>query len=367
MAIIRKAEQSAKSDDSEYKGPFRVHSNYLTSFRMILASCYGGGRSLYTARLPEILENLSLEIRSSRPYSRISRNTDVDLAGIRSSLEIAWSTERILTLPHELGDEELIPVANNWAVVQAYYVFYHATRALSLARGQPRPRGHSATKKTFSDVWTRIGLLPWAFGDGAHGCENAPESIEIDLTLNPWPGCDDLNFWSIAYKALSSTRQDILKEQIDEGRKKKQRERQKAWELEEDTRLSKGARKRKKPRFARPLLTPTEKQETSNRIGTITLMDYMWRLRIRSNYEDSQMFAEGPEYPVDSILVYRNVRELTAATMLASEILVLKHIGRSQFSGMVDRWLKRSNIRDRANGLPQRLPFLLPIESTSTH
>ena len=57
-------------------------------------------------------------------------------------------------------------LTNTWGAVQAYYVGYHETQALIVARGAARPSTHPNTQNQFVDLWVKrnLDLAPWTFG-----------------------------------------------------------------------------------------------------------------------------------------------------------------------------------------------------------
>jgi hypothetical protein len=90
-----------------------------------------------------------------------------------------------------------------------------------------------------------------------------------------------------------------------------------------------------------------------------TLLDYLYRLRVRSNYEDCTMFIEGPEDPSESREVHRHIQRITSATLLVHELHIRQLIGRDRLARLVDGWLKDPVIDAPSIGLQSRRDILL--------
>ena len=89
--------------------------------------------------------------------------SSIDESPVRASLEHAWGTELLLCLTDLYNfDSEIVHIANNWAIVQTYYVAYHAVQALAVAKGYSRPDNHPKTQNsslTFGSIDLRTSAL----------------------------------------------------------------------------------------------------------------------------------------------------------------------------------------------------------------
>ena len=187
---------------------FRSHANYLRAFAMLCTAPYSEGATLLFTRLQRQLAHLAPVI-VALPSMTPPTTAQPRLAQTQTSLVNAWGTEMLLALGGQLAsEEELLRLMNNWAAVQAYYVGYHAIQALVSARGQPRPESHPKTQAQFAALWAdrALDLPPWTLGARDGGWCNA-SSHDIDDGLNPWSGCDPVSCWSLAAKAIRTTRE----------------------------------------------------------------------------------------------------------------------------------------------------------------
>jgi hypothetical protein len=340
---------------SPTEGSFLSHSNYIRAFTML------AGFRILGPRIPKVLANLADKVRLLEAYQQIPRTTKPDLKTLRKILANAWGTETILALSARFAEEdELIRITNTLGVVQLYYCCYHSIQALEVAKGNQRPTSHPKTQNLFTAHWVdhNLSLPPWSFGLNHKGFRNVARETEIDGSIHAWTNCTLENYWSIAAKALVSTRRDILKQATKKKRLDLQRIRVKEWKDLQQARIAAG----KKPLVAKPiplsLLSTEQKRKLDLGIGSCSFMDYLWRLRVKANYEDATMFTEGPPHEGASRLVLANLIKLSAASLLVHELFIGKYLGKDVLLDLADEWVRR-NLPAAANfGLALRRDLL---------
>lgn len=338
---------------SSHVETFRTHANYLSAFAMLCSSPYQKGVTKLFPRLDDQLAQLAPAV-IALPSIKASK-AKPDLQQTRAGLINAWGTEMLLALGGQLAtEEELLRLMNNWAVVQTYYVGYHATQSLLVARGQPRPESHPKTQTQFAALWAdrQLHLPPWTLAASNDGWRNPP-AHGIDDMLSPWSGCDPHSCWNLAAKALRTTREETVRGRIDEARDRKRSANRKAWREEEQRRLTDGRRPRKEPHWPRPQLTAEEKRKIQAGVRSFTILDYLYRLRIKTNYEDAGMFIEGPENDIASAKVHRHLIAIASCTLLVHELHIAAVVGRTRLLEWVDNWLG-PNARGQWLGLALR-------------
>jgi hypothetical protein len=101
-------------------------------------------------------------------------------------------------------------------------------------------------------------------------------------------------------------------------------------------------------------LTAGESADVESRVRPYTVLDYLYRLRIKANYEDATVFVEGPEDDSSSIRVAQDLELVTAATLLAHEL----RIGRDAVLAIVDGWLETSGVLGNTVALAARRELL---------
>ncbi len=112
------------------------------------------------------------------------------------------------------------------------------------------------------------------------------------------------------------------------------------------------------PKFPRPRLTAAEKRDIEVKTRPATLLDYLYRLRIRCNYEDATMFTDGPDSPNQSRAVHLALRHIVSATMLVHETWLLKLIGKAELIALMDEWSAGVTIQPGTLGVRARRPVL---------
>jgi hypothetical protein len=319
---------------------FRTHANYLRVFAMLCTTPYQSGVSLLFIKLDKQLAHLAPKIAASPSMARPVQ-TKPDLGQTRSSLLNAWGTEMILALGGQVAtEEELLRLMNNWAVVQTYYVGYHAVQALLASRGQPRPESHPKTQAQFATLWAdrELHLPPWTLAACDGGWRNPPGK-GIDDRVSPWSACGPGTCWNLAGKALRTTREDTVGERLAATRDRMRSANRKQWLEDEQQRVAQRRKPRKEPSWPRPQLRAADKRSVESKVRSYTLLDYLYRLRIKTNYEDAGMFIDGPEDTASSGQVHRDLVAIGSCTLLLHEMHVASMVGKQRFLGWADAWL----------------------------
>jgi hypothetical protein len=270
------------------EGAFLTHANYL---RAIAAEA---GLTLLSSE-SKALANVAARVAKS-PSMSDTAAAPIDVEQVKRSLANAWGTELLLALSgRHAVDDEIVRLANNWAVVQAYYVAYHATRALAVAKGFPRPNSHPKTQNQYAAFWiTRpIHLSPWTLGADAAGWSNCPPKATIDTAIHGWTGCSSGTQLSLTAKAYRTTRDDSVDEALDRLRDRLRSDRRKQWQAEEAARRAADKKARAEPKWTRPRLSDAERKAAAGKVPANGLIHYLYRLRIKTNYVDSAMFTDG--------------------------------------------------------------------------
>lgn len=316
---------------------FLTYAYYIRSFGALagfMSSRYDKG---------EVLGNIGDKIENLSCYQELGQY-EYDLQKIRSALSNAWGTEFLLALAgNYINEDDLLKLANNWASVQLYYTLYHGTQALMLAKGYIRPQGHSPTQRVFADFWARESteLAPWTVAAVDGGLINVPPNIQISPDISTVARPKTITeCWSLVAKALKTTRGRAYPEALKHKRQEKKRAKLENWRKEESQRLRQHGRPRKEPRYPLPHLTLAEKLQAQNELRPYTMMDFFWRLRLKTNYEDSRMFIEGPVHPSHSREVHDDLINLASASLFLNEMFILKIVGKTNMEKMVDGWLK---------------------------
>lgn len=348
------------AEPNEFYGSFLTHANYLRAFSMLCRVPYTPKLLLDVPDWDRDLPALKAGVAAVGPMDASGLPSPLE-EQVENSLRNAWGTELMLALSGTIGaEDELLRLMNNWAVVQSYYCCYHATQALLAARGQQRPETHASTQRQFVSLWVspNIDLPPWSFGVAHGGWCNLRPGETIDDSESTWATPSRFNCWSLAGKALRTTREDRVTERLKTAREEKRKANKKKFLSEQAQRQQEGKRPRKEPTFRLPRLTEEEKEAAEGKVRAHSLMDYLYRLRIKTNYEEPRMFTQGPEDPDPSLFVYGAVLSLTSSTLLVHELRIRQLVGTKKLLGWVDDWLQKSGSAAEGLGLTRRRDLL---------
>jgi hypothetical protein len=322
---------------------FRTHANYVRAFAMLCETPYHKSTMLpFGHQLATTLAHLAPNIVAA-PSMSAPATAKPDMTQAHGSLTHAWGTELLLAFGRTIAsDEPLIRLMNNWAVVQTYYTAYHAVQALIVARGHPRPHSHPKTQAQFAALWADrpLELPPWSLAACDGGWRNEV-AHGIDDTLSSWSSCDSHSCWNLAAKALRTTRDEKVTEGLRAARDRARTANKRAWNEEERKRVAAGRKPRKEPSFPRPHLAAADKRRVETSIRSSTILDYLFRLRVKTNYEDAGMFIDGPEDEIASRRVHGDLVTIASCTMLAHELHVGAVVGKTSLISWVDDWIAR--------------------------
>jgi hypothetical protein len=342
--MVRVTVQPMPAAEDPRAAAFRTHAGYL---RALDELALGAMIATSEAKLA------SLAVRANVALPAAARTATLTTE-LRGCLHRAWGTEAILaTTRAQATDPDVVRLANSWGAVQAYYVVYSATQALIVAAGRPRPMNHETTKKQFVDLWPsrRIDLHPWTLALGAPGRPAdhrgflgvAPGRVD-PAAAHPWSyGWSNDDALHILGQALVGTRKDRVNEALDRARRDKASAEKRAWKLDETDRLAKGRRPRREPSWAtKKNLTAAEKAHVNNGARPVTVMDYLYRLRIKSNYEDAAMYAEGPDSDAAAEAFLSDLESITSSTLLVHELRLSRMLPSGALTAEIKDWLARN-------------------------
>jgi hypothetical protein len=323
-------------------GAFRTHQHYLEAFALLAT------RGQF--RLSEAYKDIKANFDNTVNPTNIGQNIK-SRDQVRHSLENAWGTELLLLLSHRfLKTDEIVRISNNWNVIQGYYAIYHATQALLIGRGFIRPETHPKTQTMFLDIWGHLPkeYAPWSLTYGYRGCNQS--EINVDTSIHAWTSVGKSNCWSIACKALQTTREDALKDRMKQERDEKRKKNRKEWMEKQNIGKTTKREQQKEPRFPLPQLTSKEKLRIFEKIRNYTLLDYFYRLRIHSNYLDSEMFTDGPVEEHESTDVRVSIIRIVSTSIYASELMLCKsQDDRNILKDWATTWSKKN--------IPKTMPF----------
>jgi hypothetical protein len=278
-----------------------------------------------------------------RPARNTSLTTD-DEKIIQKCLFNAWNTELVLRLPSYIT-KDLVKYSNHWAPVQAYYAIYLCLQAYFRSSKDPNVDTHASALRTIaSQLRQRKLLLPfWSVichGTPPHSVhyKNLPPDKSVGK-ISTLSNVRQADFWDWYGMALRTTRERQLKNKLAE----------KAVQLK--YRTPKGT--------ARRSFTAEMKEEVCTTMPPTTVFDFLYRLRIRSNYEDADAFVLGSLNDEDAVQFHAALCKVTACTMFGFERLVAHKLGKTLMHGIADSFARADKNGLSALSVLQRKAFWL--------
>jgi hypothetical protein len=338
---------------ADQSGSFKTHAGYLHALSYLC-----GYREFQ--RDPRVATALRDRIRNGQTYANTAQRPGFDGDQLRKSLHHAWGSELLLVISGTYAPADLQGVSNTWVAIQSYYTCYHAIQALVVARGQPRPQSHPTTQRMFVDAWVTPNhdCAPWSLAAIDGGYKNLPAGHVIDEHVHPWAALDATSAIDVACKSFRTTREDAVVEARKRARETKRRDNRRVWREEEARRLAAGRRARKEPVFALPRLTAAEKTASAAGVRPYSLLDYLYRLRIKAQYEDSSLFVDGPDTPGDSLIAFSHLSQIVRSTLLLHELFIDRIVGRQVFERAANAWIA-SQQNSPVNPVADRLALIL--------
>jgi hypothetical protein len=316
--------------DSDFEKPFRVYSNYLQDLAGTIGGHHGFEESL--------VDGVHTSVVQLEPWQKINRRrpNPRTAAELQSCLRKSWGALR-RTL-HEVEDPTTYDEeANAWLPAQAYYAVFHGILSLAVASGQSVPRTHAAALSLVADAVVR-GKLPYPWSAWCAGC---PQTGNVSFGgLRPPERVHPLS------RPTPDTASDRLALFLRTTRTK---------ELE---RLYAIERTKGVPRRAsRRNLNRAKKESMAARQRATTVFDLFWRLRMKANYDDADVFVLGAATESDARQLAESLVLVTDATLAALEALIAAYVGPNALARTAELYARKSrcpNIAHRAESWVNR-------------
>lgn len=269
----------------------------------------------YKARMTQIqFHSLSLKLKKSNLieelktldyYTNFQKSPNCNKSDIKKWLTNGWNTEYLLRINYETLKDDALRNSLHWAFPQSYYSVFTICLAFFKVAG--------FTEKSHKAVMSKVGSLM---------SENKYPSTFIFLANG---GINDINFINIKKVEIPSTihfeeTSEIIDTQICQFLKSTRE-----MELEEkkpqmDIKTILG---KKKKNFSKK-----DWEKVSAKIGLTSILNLLYRKRIKSNYRDIETFLCNE---LDPKLVSEYLISITAAINLLHEAFILKGLGRDEY------------------------------------
>ncbi|MHB1342612.1 MAG: hypothetical protein ACYCX5_12760 [Coriobacteriia bacterium] len=309
---------------------FQVLKNYLSAGVSCVESEFGGSRAA---------DAILAYQRRLRGFRRVQRRALADPAAVQQALVLGWTSRLQLSLADYAGSDELLPYANAWAPVHAYYAVYGSVRALLLSRGLAISDHSAALNAISTEVCKGSGVVPAPWRIGCIGCPHVddpvqfiglPDGVAHEKGVQLLGNSDSSLAWPRLLKALETTREETLCRRYKQWCKQNGR----------------------KNTYAR------EKVAIAAKVPPTTLFDIFWRLRVRANYRDAASFVMvtiGTDWHREFLESLTTLAELSS---LLVENLLVQQVGLDPYAAIAKDFSKWTPGNGPADFLPQRLELL---------
>ncbi len=239
-----------------------------------------------------------------------------DEAWVKRWMKIAWNTEYLME--ESIDDYELVRFNNQWKPIQSYYSVYAACEAAAYVLDGTYADGHHKSLKKVTDYLVKTSLSPWnkAFGGpkgrnaNAHYPVNFPPNMTIPHNLQR----SNINPIEMIAKCLKVEH----KHRIDDSFVK----RKGVWKYSFDP-------------------------------GYTGIMHFLYRLRVKSNYKDVEIFVS--EAPEENIKGFSDsLEKIVVFTLTILELILLRRCKKSFVLGLANEYI---TMNKKAEELKKRVSF----------
>jgi hypothetical protein len=228
---------------------------------------------------------------------------------------MAWNTEYLISV--DVGDPDLVRINNQWLPIQAYYAVYSACEAMTYAVDGAVAQGHQKALRKASAFFVNRALTPWdkAYTGALGKKRNGHTPVNFPAGLQAPHNLQRLNVDPAAM--LATCLQAEHAHRVD------------------DTWVSKKETGRWKYDF-----NP----------GYTTLLHFLYRLRIKSNYEEVDLFlSQAPEHEI--IGFANTIRQVCSWTLTYAEIVLMRKCTKKRILDFANAYLamnkKAENLEKR--------------------
>lgn len=289
-----------------------TYYNYIEAWVICVKNRYGSG--------DDGINTFVQEIKSLKIVKDIPGGASISPALVNPYNRGRWTLLLMKNLPID-NYPKLTLYANLWLPVQSYFAINAIGKATMIALNMNPPRGHNPFLRTFWELVHRY--LPYPF---CGLCIGGPEERDFSFSQLNTSASKVIQQSNIATpnlgnadnligKSLSTTRWNRIKILLRE-RRKKDRKPDKKWRR----------------------LTSQERRECCNKEHPTSICDFIYRMRIRSNYENPDMYIFALNNPQDAANHFRNLLYLTEIFVAGLDTLIERRIGCTEMAKLKSRF-----------------------------
>jgi len=301
--VTLKTWEPVKDDDNTLS--FKTYRNYINSIARIIIKTYGED---YLIELKKILPSVQ-KASSKRDFEKI-----------KSLLINCWHTELNFILPTKI-ETGLTKYSFHWAPVQIYYSLYLALRCLFESNGMSIKNTHEPTLRSISSWICDRDIFPYPLN-----CNCCGLSELKNICLNNFQ-CDLTNEEINQISALAMPDEDNLEKYFAKFLKTTREK----WFISKKERSGLKTKTGKKlKRF-----TIEHKKKVDEKMHNTTIFDCLYRLRIKSNYEDAETYILSQMSSSDADELYDSLKIILNCSLFCIENLIKGYLGEEEFNKII--------------------------------
>lgn len=293
--IIEATQEVERAERATYA--LITYYNYIKAWVVCLERQYGSGDD----GINSFIDKLQHKTTSKRVQGGLSLSAELSDAYSRGRLTFrAMSNLPITEYP------EIALSANFWLPVQSYYAIHGVGLATMAALNMSLPQTHRSFRAAFSSLVNTYFPTPFC-----SRCVGGPEAKDFSFhnintsidevtsqsqLANPASVIEIKNFIA---KSLSTTRKKFVEIRFDEKRDEKKKKR----------------------------LSFEEKNECCQREHATSICDLIYRMRVRSNYDNPDMYLFASKNAENATDHYRDLLYLTKVLITGLDALIARRIG----------------------------------------
>lgn len=285
---------------------YLAYRNYLDGVARLVTDLYPTDADLLRA------------LAERRGYQVFKRQAQADPDAMGAILRHGWYTELLMRRTGQNLD--LFPYAIPWSMVHAYYAIYRAMQVYFMISRAEVPTSHLGSLRTMSTELRSPSSPfppPWSClldGDPyvkPAGLLHAPHCGPLTLS-NPLKAHADP--WQNYGLLLRTTRQRQLDEMVDNWKRSNQRRR----------------------------ITREERQRLVERLLPTSIFDALYRIRRRSNYQDTDSFIFSRVTDEQTIALHHDLCDIVYTTLLVFESLIARVTPPGWLGGVIEEFVEAS-------------------------
>lgn len=293
--IIESTQELERAQRATYA--LTTYSNYVAAWVALLNRHYGVGDDGRNAFLAALARNAAVR----RLQGGIPVSDELTAAYCRGQLTF----RAMHALPIEVHPQ-LARSANFWLPVQAYYAVHGTGLATMMALKMTPPQSHMTFRAVFSSIVHTYFPMPFCGlclggpDEKDFTFQGLPTAMEMVLRQSQLASPEHIeDLATFVGKSLSTTRQEFLAVRFGEKREREKKKR----------------------------LTHEARNQCCQNEHPTSICDLLYRLRLRSNYDNPDMYLFAPTEQKSAVKSYQELLRLTELLDAGLNALIERRIG----------------------------------------